>query len=479
VATERKDDHLDRRIPESKEEGSFDRDLHRTLNLTVRQINDLEEKVESFSGGGPGGTIDESRVEQLENRVEEFESGVESALKSFRGKLEQIEFEARDEVFTQPVELRAESTEVIGSDGAGRHTVEFEPEELQFRSRPGGTAPLSIRPRRVDLPEKARFEGGGDNRYADVWASGNGNLQIAPKRPDEAVQGPAPADVEIEAREILPKEPYETSLGSEQRKFLSMHVAELWVESLVAQEKIATIGGNVFVGPTTELTKALSGDPSDSDSHPSRDYYNYVRVKHNQMSPGDVVMLDNFTRIEFLRVESDPVQIEAENEEEGGEDNPFDFVRDYNYRYRVERDLDGSGANDWKKGAAVANTGRKKSGFLDLYAERSRRAENESGLPDGRNDSESGSKNSFHPFRPRHVASPTGGDERSPPACPPRSAAYTLTLRPFLPPVHPAMQFLQKLFDDPERPVLHAFALPDHELPTHQVDVFRPKSRRL
>mgnify|MGYP006914286334 FL=1 len=430
MATERKDDHLDRRIPESKEEGSFDRDLHRTLNLTVGQINDLEEKVESFGGSGGGGAAPE-RVEELEDRVEEFESDVESALSSFEKELGELELEARDEVFTQPVELRAESTEVIGSDGAGRHTVEFEPEELQFRSTPGGTAPLSIRPRRIGLPEKARFQGGGDNRYADVWASGNGNLQIAPKRPDEAVQGPAPADVEVEAREILPKEPYETSLGSEQRKFLSMHVAELWVESLVAQKKIATIGGNVFVGPTTELTKALSGDPSDADSHPSRDYYNYVRVKHNQMSPGDVVMLDNFTRTEFLRVESEPVQIEAENEEEGGEDNPFDFVRDYNYRYRVERDLDGSGANDWEKGAAVANTGRKKSGFLDLYAERSRRAENESGLPDGRNDSESSSKNWFHPFCPRHVASPTASGERPPPACPWILATDTLILWSF------------------------------------------------
>jgi hypothetical protein len=102
-------------------------------------------------------------------------------------------------------------------------------------------------------------------------------------------------------------------------------------------------------------------------------------------------MLDNFTRVEFLRVESEPVQIEAENKEEGGEDSPFDFVRDYNYRYKVERDLDSSGANDWEKGAAVANTGRKRSGFIDLYAERSRRAENESELPDGRNDSESSS----------------------------------------------------------------------------------------
>ena len=82
-----------------------------------------------------------------------------------------------------------------------------------------------------------------------------------------------------------------------------------------------------------------------------------------------------------MRVESEPVQIEAENEEEGGDGNPFDFVRDYNYRYKVERDLDGSGANDWKKGAAVANTGRKRSGFLDLYAERSRRAKTSRSCP--------------------------------------------------------------------------------------------------
>ena len=41
------------------------------------------------------------------------------------------------------------------------------------------------------------------------------------------------------------------------RKFLTLHAAELWVETLVAQDTMATIGGRILVGPTTTLTVDL------------------------------------------------------------------------------------------------------------------------------------------------------------------------------------------------------------------------------
>lgn len=403
MATQRDDDHLNRRIPESKAEGTFDRDLHRTLDLTVRQVNELEEKVDRVAGRAGGGGAGE-RLAELEEKLSSFGdklSGVED-------RLEQIEFEARDEVFLEPIRLRAGKSFVGGTAG-GEHTVVFNEDRspsqkaLTFLSKgPDAQTTASVTPQgtvfgrdtesaprgaraEVDVrggmsvTDGIRFRGSGEKRYADVWAGSGGTLHMAPKAPDPAFPGPAPADVELHADQVLPHRPYETSLGSQQKKYQSAHAAELWVDQLVAQKKIATIGGSVFVGPTTELTQPLSGDPGDAHRRPPKDYYNYIRVKHNQMSPGDVVLMDNFTRAEFLRIESEPTEIEAVREEEGGSNSPFNFTREHNYRYRVERDLDGTGANNWGEGAAVANTGRKASGFIDLYATRSQRSENESG----------------------------------------------------------------------------------------------------
>lgn len=380
MATQRRDDHLDRRIPESQNEGTFDRDLHRTLDLTVGQVNELEEKVHSFAESDSLGQTGASgdQIDDLESKLSELEKSLSGWIAGLEEKIDLLDFEARDEVFTEPVEFRASETKFIGAGGQGAHTAEFQAPELRFRSR-SGSEPFSLQSGRADFEDVARFQSDGAGEHVDLWAGSGGRLNVAPKRPDSAFQGPASSDVVFEADELLPKESYETSLGSQRKKYQSIHAAELWIESLVAQQKIATIGGSIFVGPTTELTKPLSGDPDDAHRRPVRDFYNYIRVKHNQMSPGDVVLMDNFTRVEFLRVVSGPTEIDAENPEEGGSDSPFDFFRDHNYRYEVERDLDGSGANDWAQGAAVANTGRKSSGFIDLYATRSRRAENESG----------------------------------------------------------------------------------------------------
>ena len=53
---------------------------------------------------------------------------------------------------------------------------------------------------------------------------------------------------------ILPLTNYDVNLGMLSKKYLTLHAAELWVETLVAQETIATIGGRILVGPTTKLT---------------------------------------------------------------------------------------------------------------------------------------------------------------------------------------------------------------------------------
>jgi len=57
--------------------------------------------------------------------------------------------------------------------------------------------------------------------------------------------------------DILPMTNYDLNIGSINKKYLTLHAAELWVETLVAQNTIATIGGRILVGPTTILTSDL------------------------------------------------------------------------------------------------------------------------------------------------------------------------------------------------------------------------------
>jgi len=57
--------------------------------------------------------------------------------------------------------------------------------------------------------------------------------------------------------DILPATSYDLNIGQLFKKYLTLHAAELWVETLVAQDTIATIGGRILVGPTTTLTRDL------------------------------------------------------------------------------------------------------------------------------------------------------------------------------------------------------------------------------
>lgn len=74
---------------------------------------------------------------------------------------------------------------------------------------------------------------------------GAGNLIVNPA--GDIVFDPAGNDV-------LPQTDYDINLGAINKKYLTLHAAELWVQTLVAQNVLATIGGRILVGPTTELT---------------------------------------------------------------------------------------------------------------------------------------------------------------------------------------------------------------------------------
>ena len=139
--------------------------------------------------------------------------------------------------------------------------------------------------------------------------------------------------------DILPNISYDLNIGGVQKKFLTIHVAELWASSLVAQEKITTIGGHILIGPTTVLTSDLT------------DSATTIYVKHNQMSSGDTAYLESSGKVEFISIDSAP-----------GGSGP--------YTYTVTRDLDGTGGNAWDAGDAAFNTGAVGDGFIDLYSVR-------------------------------------------------------------------------------------------------------------
>ena len=166
------------------------------------------------------------------------------------------------------------------------------------------------------------------SNYCDFTISSGGNLTVAPT--GDFVFNPTGND-------ILPTTNYDLNLGSLSKKYLTLHAAELWVETLVAQDTIATIGGRILVGPTTILT-------SDLDAVSTTIY-----VEHNQMSSGDRVYMEANGKVEFMSIDSAP-----------GGVGP--------YSYTVTRNLDGSGANVWYAGDAVFNTGTTGNGFMDLYS---------------------------------------------------------------------------------------------------------------
>lgn len=148
--------------------------------------------------------------------------------------------------------------------------------------------------------------------------------------------------------DVLPATNYDINLGMLSQKYLTLHAAELWVETLVAQNTIATIGGRILVLPTNILTVDIGvGETT-------------ISVKYNNLANGDRVYMEADGKVEFMAVTSGPSGVGP-------------------YTYTVTRNLDGSGANQWWAGDAIANTGQTGNGFIDLYSVRGVRAGTEIG----------------------------------------------------------------------------------------------------
>lgn len=149
-------------------------------------------------------------------------------------------------------------------------------------------------------------------------------------------------DIELNpgGNDILPTTGYDLNLGMLTRKYLTLHAAELWVETLVAHNTMATMGGRILVGPTTTFVQDVGA--ADTTIH----------VKHNQMASGDRTYSEANGAVEFFAITS------------------ASSIHDLHYDYTVTRNLDGTGANAWTAGDALFNTGQTGNGFIDLYSTR-------------------------------------------------------------------------------------------------------------
>ena len=197
---------------------------------------------------------------------------------------------------------------------------------------------------------------------------GSGTLQLASTGGHGAIQVPGgslnvetpTADIRVTTMPngaLYPSANYRTHLGALQAKWLSIHGAELWVETLVAQQTMATIGGRIFVAATSSLTRDCA--PGDT----------LIYTKHNNFTShlppnqyGAWLLLESGGRFEIMQVS---VQTYAD---------PQPPTAQGDYPYYVLRAQLGT-AEQWYAGDALvstggwqAATGRIGGGFLDVYS---------------------------------------------------------------------------------------------------------------
>lgn len=96
---------------------------------------------------------------------------------------------------------------------------------------------------------------------------------------------------------ILPSLTDQVDIGSLVKQFRSIHAAELWVQTLVALDTLATTGGRQLVGTTTSLIEAISSSSTT------------IKTKHNSLLSGDRVYLEADGRKEWMAVTSSATRI--------------------------------------------------------------------------------------------------------------------------------------------------------------------------
>ncbi|MGH9161490.1 MAG: hypothetical protein ACRD2X_16105, partial [Vicinamibacteraceae bacterium] len=98
-------------------------------------------------------------------------------------------------------------------------------------------------------------------------------------------------------KDLVPEQQYHGWIGYPNRKWLTAWIAELNVETLVARETYATMGGRLLTTEaTTLITPLLSTDTQ-------------IVTQHNNMASGDYLYMEGDLHVEFMKVASAPVRI--------------------------------------------------------------------------------------------------------------------------------------------------------------------------
>jgi hypothetical protein len=147
--------------------------------------------------------------------------------------------------------------------------------------------------------------------------------------------------------DVLPANNFDVSLGSTDKKFLTVWASELWVETLVAQQTLATIGGRVLVSPTNILARDAA--PGDTTIYVK---YNSFKLQGGGEAGSKIVMESN-GKYEIMHVTTTVAP---------------SVQPDGSFAYVVVRNDDGTGANQWYSGDAILDTGKVGDGFIDLYS---------------------------------------------------------------------------------------------------------------
>jgi hypothetical protein len=146
-----------------------------------------------------------------------------------------------------------------------------------------------------------------------------------------------------------------SNLGSPTNKYLTLHAYELWVDTLVAQNVRATMGGAILVSPTTKLTRPLTTGATT------------IYVEQSPFTYQEHVILQKNGKFESMRIDvvsprdCSLIPLPAGCASAGND-----------YAYAVSRNRDGTGANAWDAGDAVVSTGSESTGvpvgFMDIYS---------------------------------------------------------------------------------------------------------------
>ena len=193
-------------------------------------------------------------------------------------------------------------------------------------------------------PGSLYYAASGTRGHVSLMPSGLGNVGLGTLNPTL---------FKVQASgHVGPSMNYRYDLGGPFTRWRALFANELWVQTLVAEEVLATVGGRILVGPTTKLAE-------DIDT-----VVTTIKLEHNEAAHDDILYMQTapggVQQSEFMRVVSGPTGTGP-------------------YAYVVERSIDSQYPNSWIAGDAVFNTGIIGDGFIDLYAQHGVRGASELG----------------------------------------------------------------------------------------------------